>query len=131
MFLSHCIFCNIRPDQVIAENALAVALFDNYPVNHGHVLIVLKRHVQTYFDTTPEEMDAITRLVTVVKDRLEQQFHPDGYNIGVNVGAAAGQTIFHLHVHVIPRYSGDVADPRGGIRRIKKSIVPYVEEGEE
>ena len=75
-------------------------------------------------------MDAITRLIIEVKDKLDQQFHPDGYNIGVNVGSAAGQTIFHLHVHVIPRYLGDVPDPRGGIRRIKKSLVPYLEEGE-
>ncbi|CEO90059.1 HIT family protein [Syntrophaceticus schinkii] len=130
IILSHCVFCQIRPEQVIAENELAVALFDNYPVNRGHVLVVPKRHVETYFEATLEEMDAITRLIIEVKDKLDQQFQPDGYNIGVNVGGAAGQTIFHLHVHVIPRYSGDVPDPRGGIRRIKKSLVPYLEEGE-
>ena len=110
---------------------MAVALYDKYPVNRGHVLVVPKRHVETYFEATLEEMDAITRLIIEVKGKLDQQFHPDGYNIGVNVGSAAGQTIFHLHVHVIPRYSGDVPDPRGGIRRIKKSLVPYREEGED
>jgi len=65
-----------------------------------------------------------------VKKKLDEEFHPDGYNIGVNVGAAGGQTVFHLHVHVIPRYRGDVPDPRGGIRRIKKPLVPYAAEGE-
>ena len=110
---------------------MAVALYEKYPVNRGHVLVVPKRHVETYFEATLKEMDAITRLIIEVKGKLDQQFHPDGYNIGVNVGAAAGQTIFHLHVHVIPRYSGDVPDPRGGIMRIKKSLVPYPEEGEE
>ena len=129
--MSHCIFCNIPSEQIIAENDLAVALYDKYPVNRGHVLVVPKRHVETYFEATLEEMDAITRLVIEVKNKLDQQFHPDGYNIGVNVGTAAGQTIFHLHVHVIPRYSGDVPDPREGIRRIKKSLVPYLEEREE
>lgn len=128
--MSDCIFCNIPAEKVIEENSLVLALFDNYPVNPGHVLVVPKRHVETYFDATLDEMDAITRLIIKIKQKLDEQFHPHGYNIGINVGAAAGQTILHLHVHVIPRYLGDVPDPRGGIRRIKKSIVPYVEEGE-
>ncbi len=128
--MSDCVFCNIPAEKVIEENSLALALFDKYPVNPGHVLVVPKRHVETYFDATLDEMDAITRLIIKIKQKLDEQFNPDGYNIGINVGAAAGQTILHLHVHVIPRYLGDVPDPRGGIRRIKKSIVPYVEEGE-
>ncbi|MEW6423356.1 MAG: HIT family protein [Bacillota bacterium] len=128
--MSDCIFCNIPAEKVIEENSLVLALFDNYPVNPGHVLVVPKRHVETYFDATLDEMDAITRLIIKIKQKLDEQFHPHGYNIGINVGAAAGQTILHLHVHVIPRYLGDAPDPRGGIRRIKKSIVPYVEEGE-
>ena len=128
--LSECIFCNIPRDEIIAENGLALAFFDRYPVNQGHTLIVPKRHVETYFDATLDEKDAITRLLIKVKEKLDAEYHPDGYNIGVNVGAAAGQTIFHLHVHMIPRYSGDVPDPRGGIRRIKKSLVPYAAEGE-
>ena len=124
-----CVFCNIEPESNCGKRTSCS------PVRHHrlmrHLLVVPKRHVETFFEATLEEMDAITRLIIEVKDKLDQQFHPDGYNIGVNVGSAAGQTIFHLHVHVIPRYSGDVPDPRGGIRRIKKSIVPYLEEGEE
>lgn len=68
---------------------------------------------------------SLWKLIEEVKKELDSRFHPDGYNVGVNVGAAAGQTVFHLHVHVIPRYNGDVQDPRGGIRKIKKSLVPY------
>ncbi|MBC2723865.1 MAG: HIT family protein, partial [Desulfosporosinus sp.] len=100
-------------------------------VNEGHVLIVPKRHVVSLFDATQEEITSIWKLIEGVKELLDQRFHSNGYNIGVNVGAAAGQTIFHMHVHVIPRYDGDVEDPRGGIRKIKKSLVPYVGEGEE
>ena len=122
--LSECVFCNIPRDEIIAENELALAFFDRYPVNQGHTLIVPKRHVETYFDATLDEKDAITRLLIKVREKLDAEYRPDGYNIGVNVGASAGQTIFHLHVHVIPRYRGDVPDPRGGIRRIKKSLVP-------
>lgn len=127
--MADCVFCNIARADIIAENDLALAFFDRFPVNRGHVLVIPKRHVATLFDATPEEQDAINRLLVVVKDKLEQVFAPDGYNIGVNVGAAAGQTIFHLHVHIIPRYVGDVPDPRGGVRRIKPSLVPYVGEG--
>jgi diadenosine tetraphosphate (Ap4A) HIT family hydrolase len=128
--LPECIFCNISQDKVIAENDLALAFFDGYPVNEGHTLIIPKRHVETYFDATQEERNAISLLLAEVKERLDEEFNPDGYNIGVNVGAAGGQTIFHLHVHLIPRYAGDVPDPRGGVRKIKKSLVPYAEEGE-
>lgn len=84
-----------------------------------------KRHVVSLFDATQEEVMSIWKLIEEVKEALDQRFHPDGYNVGVNVGASAGQTIFHMHVHVIPRYDGDVEDPRGGIRKIKKSLVPY------
>ncbi|NLZ28282.1 MAG: HIT family protein [Firmicutes bacterium] len=125
-----CVFCAKSGPDIIAENELAKAFYDQFPVNEGHVLIVPKRHVTGCFEATPGEISAINELVFGVKDILDSKYKPDGYNIGVNVGYAAGQTIFHLHMHVIPRYDGDVADPRGGIRRIKKSIVPYAEEGE-
>ena len=128
--MPECIFCNMSKDKVIAENDLALAFYDAYPVNEGHVLIIPKRHVETYFDATQDEKNAISLLLAKAKEKLDERFHPDGYNIGVNVGAAAGQTIFHLHVHLIPRYAGDVPDPRGGVRKIKKSLVPYAEEGE-
>lgn len=128
--MTDCIFCKRPETEILAENDLALAFFDKYPVNEGHVLIIPKRHVESFFETTWEELAAINELLFAVKDKLANKFSPDGYNIGVNVGRAAGQTIFHLHVHIIPRYRGDVPDPRGGIRKIKKSVVPYLAEGE-
>jgi len=128
--MTECIFCSIDREQVIAENDLALAFYDKFPVNHGHVLIIPKRHVETYFDASREEQEAINRLLTEVKAIVDREFHPAGYNIGVNVGSAGGQTIFHLHMHLIPRYMGDVPDPRGGVRKIKQAVVPYAGEGE-
>ena len=86
--------------------------------NKGHILSVPQRHISSYFEATPEEVLAIDELISRVKTIFDKRYKPDGCNVGVNVGAAAGQTVFHLHVHVIPRYQGDVPDPRGGIRRI-------------
>lgn len=128
--MADCAFCNIASSDIITENDLALAFFDRFPVNRGHALIIPKSHVATFFDASEAEQDAINRLLAMVRNRLERLFSPDGYNIGVNVGAAAGQTVFHLHVHLIPRYAGDVPDPRGGVRRIKPSLVPYIGEGE-
>ncbi len=128
--MQDCIFCSKSGADLIAENELAKAFYDQFPVNEGHVLIVPKRHVATFFEASLEELAAINQLLFVVKDELEKRYRPDGYNIGVNVGHAGGQTVFHLHYHVIPRYAGDVEDPRGGIRKIKKSIVPYLADGE-
>lgn len=123
--MNQCLFCAYPETEVIAENELAIAFFDKFPVNTGHVLIVPKRHFADFFEATREEIKAIIELLFGVKESLQDRFNPDGYNVGVNVGAAAGQTIFHLHLHVIPRYRGDVEDPRGGIRKIKSSLVPY------
>ena len=128
--MATCVFCMKPETEILAENDLALAFYDKYPVNVGHVLIIPRRHVESFFEATPEELAAINELLFEVKDKLEARFRPDGYNIGVNVGGAAGQTIFHLHVHIIPRYKGDVLDPRGGVRRIMKSLVPYLAEGE-
>ncbi len=102
----------------IASNALAFAIFDGYPVSPGHALIIPKRLVATWFEATLEEQQAIMALVEVVKARLDREYQPDGYNIGINVGEAGGQTVFHLHVHLIPRYRGDMDDPRGGVRHV-------------
>ena len=128
--MASCIFCMGPETKIVAENVLALAFYDKYPVNEGHVLIIPRRHVESFFEATPEELAAINELLFEVKDKLDTKLSPDGYNIGVNVGWAAGQTIFHLHFHIIPRYRGDVPDPRGGVRRIKKSLVPYLAEGE-
>ncbi len=129
--MKQCPFCSKPRDQVLAGNGLAMAFYDAYPVNEGHVLVVPRRHVETYFELTLEEAAAMNEVVFMVKEFLDARYGPAGFNVGVNVGKAAGQTIFHVHMHVIPRYDGDVPDPRGGIRRIKKSLVPYLAEGEE
>lgn len=111
-----CPFC--RPDEAILRNALAYVRPDKFPVTRGHVLVIPYRHVADYFDTTKAEREAILSLLDEAKAWLDRKRAPAGYNVGVNVGAAAGQTIMHLHVHLIPRYRGDVADPRGGVRGV-------------
>ncbi len=102
----------------IASNALAFAIFDGFPVSPGHALIIPKRLVATWFDASAEEQQALMALVETVKARLDAEYQPDGYNVGINVGEAGGQTVFHLHVHLIPRYHGDMDDPRGGVRHV-------------
>lgn len=104
------------PAKVVRENALAYARTDNAPLCRGHVLIVPKRHVASFFDMTEAERGAVLELLCDEQRAVEKQHHPDGYNIGVNVGSAAGQNRMHVHVHLIPRYTGDVPDPRGGVR---------------
>jgi diadenosine tetraphosphate (Ap4A) HIT family hydrolase len=111
-----CPFCQIEPLRVVAENALAIAVRDAFPANPGHTVVVPRRHVPAWFDATADERTALFDLIDQVKASLDSELHPDGYNIGVNVGEAAGQTVMHLHVHVIPRFVGDVDDPRGGVR---------------
>lgn len=121
-----CIFCEyLNSKKYIMENELAFAIYDNYPVNRGHVLVMPKRHYASFFDSTADEIQAFNELINKVKELLDSELRPDGYNIGINVGEAAGQTIFHLHIHVIPRYFGDVDNPRGGIRNLKKPLVEY------
>ncbi|MCK9278744.1 MAG: HIT family protein, partial [Methanoculleus sp.] len=97
---------------------LCYARYDRYPVSPGHLLLIPFRHVAGPFDATDGEQAALLALVREAKAFLDERFHPDGYNVGVNVGTAAGQTVMHLHVHVIPRYAGDMADPRGGVRGV-------------
>ena len=107
------------------EHGSAAALLDAYPVTRGHTLVVPKAHRRNIFECTPEEIADMWALVVKVKERLDSELHPDGYNVGTNVGASSGQTVFHCHVHVIPRHTGDSADPRGGVRRVKKPDVEY------
>ena len=102
----------------IIENENAFAIYDGFPVSKGHVLVIPKRVVAEIFDLNDEEYSSCFNLVKDVKKILEEEFKPDGFNIGINNGEKAGQTIFHAHIHVIPRYSGDVDNPRGGIRHI-------------
>lgn len=123
-----CIFCQSNKLEMIVENEWAFAIKDKYPVNHGHVLIIPKRHVASYFELTPQEVAAMHDLLQCGKELQEAEFRPDGWNVGVNVGYWGGQTVFHVHMHLIPRFAGDVADPRGGVRNIKEAVVPYPEE---
>jgi diadenosine tetraphosphate (Ap4A) HIT family hydrolase len=118
-----CPFCSIKT--YILENELAYAIFDQYPVNEGHALIIPKRHVSNYFDTSTEEKKALHELVEQVRVLQLDRFAPDGFNVGINCGEAAGQTIFHAHIHVIPRYKGDVNNPRGGVRGVIPSKQSY------
>ncbi|MFC1660189.1 HIT family protein [Gemmatimonadota bacterium] len=124
-----CPFCSLNPDRVFLRGDRVIAFWDAFPVTDGHALIVPYRHVAGWFDATLEEQVEILRTISLVRERIEARHAPDGYNIGINVGAAGGQTVDHLHVHVIPRYQGDVPDPRGGIRWVIPDRAPYWEDG--
>jgi len=114
-----CIFCHPRKEEILAENDYAQIVADNSPVSEGHCLIVPKRHIKTLFEATREENQAFFELIQEAREIIQKQGHkPDGYNIGSNNDAAAGQSVFHLHIHVIPRYAGDVEQPKGGIRQV-------------
>lgn len=112
-----CLFCT-DPKGVSLEDELAYSARDTYAVSPGHTLVIPRRHVASFFDLTPEEIKACMELITKERSLLDKEFNPDGYNIGVNVGPAAGQSIFHVHIHVIPRYKGDVDNPQGGVRHV-------------
>ncbi|MFC1684321.1 HIT family protein, partial [Pseudomonadota bacterium] len=105
-----CLFCT-DPRGVSLQNELAYSARDSFAVSPGHTLVIPRRHVASFFDLTPEEVNACMELITGERKRLDEEFKPDGYNIGVNVGPAAGQSILHAHIHVIPRYKGDVENP--------------------
>jgi len=109
-----CELCT--PADVVLENELAYVCYDSNSLSRGHVLVVPKRHVANFFDMTSAEQAATLGLLTQAQSRIQREYSPDGYNIGVNIGKAAGQSRMHVHVHLIPRYSGDMADPGGGIR---------------
>lgn len=129
---SDCPFCQrMTGDDVIARSDHAVAFHDAYPVSLGHALVVPLRHEPDYFALRREERLAVWSLVEEVREHLEEIHSPDAYNIGVNAGRAAGQTVAHAHVHVIPRYEGDVEDPRGGIRHVIPEKAAYWEDGED
>ena len=112
-----CIFCHVK-GPVLAESELSIAVLDSFPVSKGHALIVPRRHAVTIWEMTAEEYADAFMLVRQVKDVLQKKFKPQGFNVGVNCGEAAGQSVFHAHIHVIPRYTGDVPMPRGGVRNL-------------
>lgn len=114
MATDDCELC--RPESVLLESGLAYVRFDSLGLSRGHVLVIPRRHVASYFDMTGEEKTEVLALIDRAQSAIAAEHAPDGYNIGVNVGRVAGQNRMHVHVHLIPRYTGDVADPSGGIR---------------
>lgn len=118
-----CIFCQMK--DYILENELAYAIYDKYPVGKGHMLFIPKRHVKDFFDITKEEREAIFELIDEGKRLLDEKYSPDSYNVGINCGEYAGQTVMHVHVHLIPRYIGDMKDPRGGVRGVIPDKMKY------
>ncbi len=114
-----CPFCTLNSKvELVCETATAVAFFDGYPVSKGHTLIIPKHHLANYFDLSDEEQQDLWHMVNHCKTVLEKRFHPDGFNVGINVNEAAGQSVFHVHLHLIPRYKGDVENPKGGVRGV-------------
>lgn len=123
---SDCLFCNLASDKtLICETATAVAFYDAFPVNKGHALIIPKRHVANYFDLSIHEQRALWLMVNHCKSVIEKKFSPDGFNVGINIGESAGQSIFHVHIHLIPRYKGDVENPKGGVRGVIPAMQSY------
>jgi ATP adenylyltransferase len=116
---TNCPFCAVDTDrELVMESATTFAIYDKYPVNPGHTLIVPKRHVANYFELNLKEQTACLLLINAAKQTLDKIFNPDGYNIGVNIAEVAGQTVPHVHIHLIPRYKGDVEKPAGGVRGV-------------
>lgn len=120
-----CPFCTLPLARIVHANHLAVVIRDAYPVSSGYTLVLPRRHVESFVELEPPERDAVSELLDVARRDLDQALHPDGYNIGINDGSAAGRTVPHLHVHLIPRYKGDQADPRGGVRWIFPERADY------
>ena len=121
-----CPFCAPEATRVFHAGANTLGLWDGFPVNPGHALLVPKRHVASWFDASDEERAELIAGIAVARREIERRHAPDGYNVGINIGRAAGQTVFHLHVHVIPRYAGDVAEPRGGVRHVVPTKADYL-----
>src|SRR5262245_41834096 len=122
---SRCPFCDLERARVTLENGAASAFPDAFSVAEGHTLVVPRRHVASLFDLPEEEQAALWSLVALVRAKLMEELRPDGFNVGVNDGPAAGQTVMHAHVHVIPRRKGDVPDPRGGVRCVIPKRAAY------
>jgi diadenosine tetraphosphate (Ap4A) HIT family hydrolase len=124
--LEACIFCErLHAPGLLAENDLAGGFLAGFPVSPGHALIVPRRHEAEFFSLSPAEQTAMLALLGRVRAQIEDRFAPDAYNLGVNAGKAAGQTVLHTHLHVIPRYVGDVDEPRGGVRWVLPATARY------
>ena len=127
--INNCPFCGIEnkvdKSRIIYEDSTWVAIEDGYPVSKGHTLLIPKRHCKTYFDLNYLELVSVGVTIGIVKMMLDKKYKPNGYNIGVNCGEASGQTVPHCHIHIIPRYNGDMEDPRGGVRGVIPSKQKY------
>ena len=127
-FVNGCLFCELPADKfvVVDENELGLAVTDSYPVTEGHCLIIPRRHAATYFDMNTAEVEAATQLLHRSRDRIQQQdAKVSGFNIGMNSGKSAGQSVFHAHIHLIPRRDGDQENPQGGVRKIFSEKARY------
>lgn len=120
-----CPFCALPRERIVQENEHALWIYDGFPVSPGHSLIIPKRHVGSFFEVCTEERMSMLALLDLAKAAIDEQYHPDAYNIGINDGASAGQTVPHLHLHLIPRYNADVADARGGVRWVIPDKADY------
>ncbi len=120
-----CPFGSLPEARVLFRNGDAIGFRDAYPVTPGHTLVIPLRHVPSFFDATFEERNSMFELLEMARKQIESEFAPAGYNIGINDGAAAGQTVGHLHIHLIPRYPGDMVDPRGGVRWVIPERADY------
>jgi diadenosine tetraphosphate (Ap4A) HIT family hydrolase len=120
-----CAFCTLPAERVLGENEHAMWILDAHPVSPGHSLIAPKRHVESFFDTTPAEREALLSLLDKAREHVCGNYAPSGYNIGINEGSAAGQSVLHLHVHLIPRFEGDTDNPKGGVRWVIPDRADY------
>lgn len=120
-----CPFCNLEPERIRHESESFYVIRDGFPISPGHTLIIPKQHIASVFELTEQAFTELYALLDWAKSDIEKEFTPDGYNIGINDGPAAGQTVPHLHVHVIPRYEGDQSDPRGGVRWVIPEKAKY------
>src|SRR5918995_612011 len=123
---SACPFCDVDRSRLAFEHPLVLGLWDTFPVNPGHLLLVTRRHVSSWFEATADEQGALMQATVEGRSCIEARYSPEGFNIGVNVGTAGGQTVPHLHVHLIPRYAGDVSNPRGGVRHVIPAKADYL-----
>jgi diadenosine tetraphosphate (Ap4A) HIT family hydrolase len=120
-----CAFCSVPQERIIDRNSFGLVIRDGFPISQGHTLIISRRHIGSFFELGDNERDGLLALLNAAKTRIDHEFAPAGYNIGINDGPAAGQTVSHLHIHLIPRYEGDRPDPRGGIRWIIPEKADY------
>lgn len=120
-----CVFCALPANRLVQSNATAIAIRDAYPVSPGHSLIIPKRHIGSFFEVSSVERADLMALLASMRALLNAELNPEAYNIGINDGPQAGQTVPHMHMHLIPQFVGDVADPRGGVRWILPAKAKY------